>query len=157
MLLPLLSSLALAACGSGDATPPPSPAEGVTQVQRQLLQSTTTDRAPGQTLELSRVIIPAGQEIAAHTHPGAQLAVIAEGTLTYTVLTGQVQVTRDAGSANAKAETVTAGRSVELRTGDTVVETVNMVHTAKNTTGGPVVIYLSSLFPEGAPASSPAQ
>jgi quercetin dioxygenase-like cupin family protein len=156
VLFLFVCTVLVAGCG-GDDEGPPSPADGVTQVERQLLDEATTDRAPGQTVQLTRVIIPAGQEIAAHTHPGPQLAVIAGGTLTYTVIQGKVQVTRAAGTPAAKSETVSSGQSVDLQPGDTVAETPDMIHTGRNAGDGPVVIYLSSLFPAGAPASSPAQ
>lgn len=144
-------------CGGDDDQQTAPASSGATEVVRQVLESAAPDVAPGQTLVLSRVIIPAGQSIAAHTHPGAQLAVVTSGTLTYTVLNGQVQVTRNAGSADSRSETITAGQSVDLHTGDSLIETPGMIHTAKNATDGAVIIYLSSLFPTGAPASSPAQ
>jgi quercetin dioxygenase-like cupin family protein len=152
----LLGAL-LVACGGSDSSSPTSPGEGVKAVERQQLQSAVSDKALGQTLELTRVIIPAGMDIAAHTHPGTQLAVVTEGTLTYTVIKGEVQVTHGAGKSDAKVETVKSGQSVQVQTGDSLVETVGMVHTAKNNGKGPVVIYLSALFPNGAAASSPAQ
>jgi quercetin dioxygenase-like cupin family protein len=147
------SLVLLAGCG-GDDNKPESPAEGVTQVERQLLQSALPATAGGQLLELTRVIIPARQEIASHTHPGPQLAVIVEGTLTYTVHKGEVAVTR-AGAASA--QTYGSGQTVELRVGDSLSETPGMVHSARNGGDTPVVIYLSSLFPAGAPPSSPVE
>jgi len=82
--------------------------------------------------------------------------VISEGVLTYSVISSQVVVTRAAGTSTAKNETVAAGSTTELRAGDVVSETAGMQHTARNAGTTPVVIYLSSLFPQGAPASSPA-
>ena len=156
LLVPLLAAgLFVAGCGGDDS--PASPAGGITQVTRQVLAESSAQAAPGQSLGLTRVIIPAGQDIAPHTHPGPQLAVISEGTLTYTVLKGQVQVFRAVGTAGAKAETASAGQTVLLNVGDSIIETPGMEHTAKNATRGPVVIYLSSLFPQGAPPSSPLQ
>jgi quercetin dioxygenase-like cupin family protein len=61
--------------------------------------------------------------------------------------------TRD---GNSSAATYSSGQTLELGVGDTVSETTGMVHSARNAGSGPVVIYLSSLFPTGAPASSPA-
>jgi quercetin dioxygenase-like cupin family protein len=95
-------------------------------------------------------------EIAPHTHPGMQQAVIVAGTLTYTVIEGQVQVTHDAGTADATSETIGSGQTVELTPGTSVLEVPGMVHMARNKGKQSVVIYLSSLFPVGSPASSPA-
>lgn len=156
-MLPLvLLAFVAGACGSG-SDGVQSPGDGVSEVVRQFFQAATTDKAPGQTLGLSRVVVPAGKDIAAHTHPGTQLAVITEGTLTYTVLRGEVQVTRAAGTSAAKAETVGEGQTTDLKPGDSLVETSVLVHSARNAGKKAVVIYLTSLFPEGAPASSPSQ
>lgn len=154
----VLAGLLIACSDDGDnSAAPASPADGITEVTRQVLAESTTSTAPGQVLDLTRVIIPAGQEIAPHTHPGPQLAVIAEGTLIYTILKGEVRVFRSAGTADAKSETASAGQTVDLEAGDAIVETPGMEHRAQNKGSGPVVIYLSSLFPQGAPASSPVQ
>jgi quercetin dioxygenase-like cupin family protein len=141
------------ACSDDEEPRVTSPAGGITEVTRQVLQSAMSDTAPGQLVELQRVIIPAGQEIATHTHPGPQLAVVVEGTLTYTVIRGQVQVARSSGAT----EIVQAGSTTQVRAGDSLAEMPGMVHAGKNAGSTPVVIYLSSLFPAGAPASSPAQ
>jgi hypothetical protein len=112
--------------------------------------------AKGRSLALARVTIPAGSALAAHTHPGTQVARIDEGTLTYTVLRGSVPVYRgDVGSARLLRR-VKAGETVNLRRGDWIVEQPTMAHDAANHTGKRVVVLLASLFPNGAPASSPA-
>jgi quercetin dioxygenase-like cupin family protein len=157
-LLPLLvAGLVIAGCG-GDGTDSSSAVtKGIDAVTRQVLASGNASTAPGQLLELTRVIIPAHESLAPHTHPGPQLAIIEEGTLTYSIIKGSVQVTRGAGTAGAKTETASAGQTVELKAGDSLVETPGMEHEAKNNTGSSIVIYLSSLFPQGAPPSSPVQ
>lgn len=115
-IIALSVALALTILQGNDNKQSPGPGtEGVTATVRQVLESAAPDYAPGRTLELSRVIIPAGQTIAAHTHPGAQQAAIVEGTLTYTVISGQVQVQRAAGTSSAKAETAGAGQTVDLK------------------------------------------
>ncbi|MSQ24558.1 MAG: cupin domain-containing protein [Chloroflexi bacterium] len=129
--------------------------DGVTEVVRQVLGSTIPDTAPGQDLALSRVIIPAGEPIRLHTHPGPQFALIVEGTLTYTAHWGVVQVTRAAGTEDSREEFAGAGQTVELQVGDSLLEMPTLVHEARNATDTPVVIYLATLFPEGAPASAP--
>ena len=155
LVLGLLLPLSAAACGGDDDSQ--SVADGVDDVVRQLLQTGSSDTAPGQSLELSRVIVPAGEAIAPHTHPGTQLAVVVEGTLTYTVIDGEVQVIREAGGEDGQPEPVASGQTVDLEAGDSIVEPAGMVHQARNDGDEAVVLYLSSLFPEGAPASSPAE
>jgi quercetin dioxygenase-like cupin family protein len=111
----------------------------------------------GRTLGLTRVTIPAGAQLAPHTHPGTEIARIERGTLTYTVdRKGSVPVYRgDAGSAR-KVRTIRPGQTARLRTGQWIVEQPGMVHHAANKGSSPVVILLSSLFPNGAAPSSPA-
>ena len=86
-----------------------------------------------------------------------QLAVVVEGTLTYSVLTGEVEAIHGIATAEQRTEVVRAGQSVELTPGSSVREAPGMTHKAKNNGKQTVVLFLSSLFPTGAPASSPAQ
>jgi quercetin dioxygenase-like cupin family protein len=149
--------LLLGGCGDDDDDAPPSVADGVTEVVRQLLAEASPETTTGQLLELTRVIIPANESIAPHNHPGPQLAIIESGTLTYTVIDGEATVTRAAGSDSAEVVTYTSGDKFELHTGDSIMEPTKMVHEASNETDEPVVIYLSSLFPEGEPPATTVQ
>ncbi len=111
----------------------------------------------GRTLGLTRVTIPAGAQLAAHTHPGTEIARIEKGTLTYTVIrNGSVPVYRGDGDAARKVRTLRPGQTARLRPGMWIVEKPGMVHRAANRGDSRVVILLSSLFPNGAPPSSPA-
>lgn len=152
----LFVSLILVACGGGNGSnASPTVANGVTQVVRQILANANPDTAEGQVLELTRVIIPANQSIAPHNHPGPQLAIIVSGTLTYTVIDGEVTVTRAVATDNQKVVTYKSGDTFELNPGDSIMEPAKMVHKAANKTDSPIVIYLSSLFPQGeAPSTS---
>jgi quercetin dioxygenase-like cupin family protein len=158
-LVPVLLSVSLvfAACGGDDDAPAPSVADGVTEVVRQLLAETRPETAQGQLLELTRVIVPANESLAPHTHPGPQLAVIVSGTLTYTVIDGEATVTRAAASEDEEAATYASGETFELHPGDSISEPALMVHRAANETDEPVVLYLSSLFPVGAEPATPVQ
>jgi quercetin dioxygenase-like cupin family protein len=144
------------ACGDDDDGTP-SVAAGVTEVVRQVVAEAGPEEAPGQVLELTRVIIPGNEGIPPHTHPGPQLAIIVEGSLTYTIIEGEATVSRAAATDGEKVETYGSGETVELRAGDSVTEPAGMVHMAENETDEPVVIYVSSLFPEGEPPATNVQ
>ena len=154
-ILAIFAGLVVIACGDDDDAQN-SFADDFTAVVRQELASGGSEAAPEQLLELTRVIIPVGAQVTPHFHPGTQLAFITEGTLTYTVIDGEAGVTRAADSSSAKVEIFRTGDTLELQPGDSIREPNGMVHMASNDGDEPVVIYLSSLFPEGQPASSPA-
>ena len=111
-----------------------SVAAGITEVQRQLLGESTSPTAPGQLIELTRVIVPVGQQLATHTHPGPQLAVISEGYADLHDRQRPVQVTRAAGTSEAKNETASAGQTIDLKPGDALIEPTGMEHSARRTT-----------------------
>lgn len=148
--------LLVAACGDDDDDESGWSAFS-TEIVRQVIEAGEPESAPGQLLELTRVIIPGGMEIAPHTHPGLQLAVIVQGTLTYSVIEGEVQVTHDSGTDEPQTVMVGAGETVELTPGSAVMEVPGMVHMARNEGNVAVVVHLSSLFPVGAAASSPVE
>ncbi len=101
-------------------------------------------------LALGRVTLLAGAVLPPHYHPGTQIAVIVQGTLTYTVYSGAIELYRH-GSTSADPEIVSAGETVEVRPGDALVETPGAVHQGRNIGASPVIIYLSTLFPANAP------
>ena len=145
----LLASLALVACGDDDDAAAPG------ETVREILAATLPEVSPGHELSLARVVIPAGENLAVHVHPGPQLAWIAEGTLTYSVDEGSVYVYRNAGTPDEVEETIGPGQTTELRPGDSVIEPTGVVHSSRNAGDEPVVIFLATLFEEGAPLSSP--
>jgi quercetin dioxygenase-like cupin family protein len=129
-----------------EAAPEPS-------IVRTLLGQTEPTVAEGETLGLWQYVIPAGAELAPHTHPGDQVARIVSGMLTYEVVSGEAQVLRRDGAS----ETVGAGSSVTLVPGDTVVESPGMVHFASNAGRRPVVIISATLFETGAEPATPVE
>ena len=153
----LMVAIVVVSCGGDGDDSTPQVTDGVTEVVRQLLAEASPDTAQGQLLELTRVIIPPNGSIAPHTHPGPQLAIIVLGTITYTVIDGEATVTRAAASDDQEIVTYTSGDTLELRAGDSIFEPTGMVHRASNETKEPVVIYLSSLFPAGAPPATTVQ
>ncbi|HEU0164335.1 MAG TPA: cupin domain-containing protein [Thermomicrobiales bacterium] len=99
--------------------------------------------APGETLALTRFVIPAGSALPVHRHPGIQMATVESGTITYHVISnGVVLVTR----ADGTKEQAGPGSTVVLTTGDTWEEPEGMVHYAENLTDQPVVLLSTSLL-----------
>jgi quercetin dioxygenase-like cupin family protein len=146
-LLALVPAAALGGYALGAGTP----------VREDLAAAKNPVGAKGRTLGLARVTIPAGAALASHTHPGTEVAHIDAGTLTYTVeRNGTVSVYRGDVSAAKLVRRIKPGQTAQLRKGDWIVEPPNMVHHAANRTAKKIVILLSTLFPNGAPASSPA-
>lgn len=134
------------------ATPPATP-----PVSSQILATGLPPAAPGETMYLYRVMVQPGARIVPHTHPGTQVASIAAGELTYTVLQGEVTITRAASEGTpGPTERATSGQEIVLRPGDALVEQAGMIHQARNDGSEPVVILISSLFPTGEPLSRPA-
>jgi quercetin dioxygenase-like cupin family protein len=112
--------------------------------------------APGRTLGLSRVTIPAHTALAPHRHPGDQIAFIERGTLTYTVRTGVVRIYRGAADASPRlVDTIRSGETGRVPAGDWVVERQGDVHFGANRGERPVVILLATLFTTGSPPSIP--
>lgn len=125
-------------------------------VREPLAQSSKVREAKGQTLGLTRVTLKPGAEIAPHHHPGTQVSYIDKGTLTYTVLTGSVKVQSGPSDDHPKLiRKIDAGSTARIKAGQWIVEQPNEHHQARNAGDKPVVIYLSTLFPKGAPPSIP--
>lgn len=103
-------------------------------------------------LALGRVTIMPGAAIPAHHHPGTQIGVIVQGTLTYAVFNGSVAWYR-ASDSSSEPRTILAGETVQVAVGDTLIETPYAVHQGRNEGTVPIVIYVSTLFPEGEPRS----
>ncbi len=107
-------------------------------------------------LAIAVVRVEPGAAIAPHVHPGTQIGTIAAGELTYSVLTGQVMIRRGTDTPGSAATAVRAGETVVLAAGDAVIENPGAAHEARNDGDETVVIWLSTLFPAGAPRSEPA-
>ena len=105
----------------------------------------TADRK--QVLELTRFTIAPKAKLPVHSHPGMQIERLMAGVLTYTVVSGEAQVTRGDGSELL----LEAGKTTELRAGDSLVEALGMVHFGENRGEEAVVLLSSSLFEASKP------
>lgn len=154
-------SAAFAISRAQDAgTPAPASATPAPDVYAQITTEVFANAAPapvadGQ-LALALVTVPAGAKIASHIHPGSQFAAITQGELTYTVDNGTV-LHRKAGSpADGPWDEITSGETVVLEPGDSVRENPGEAHHAENAGDEPVLIWIASLFPNGASRALPA-
>jgi len=158
-VLVVLAGCGPTASGSGVVVPSGS----LPPVVRTVLASGIPDAAPSDRLELVRYVIQPGTTLAAHHHPGMQLALIESGTLTYTVIDGEVTVH----AADGITRTIGPGETGTIQAGEWIAEDESIHHFGKNAGSVPVVILASSLLaadeppaiqdPSAPPAVSPSQ
>lgn len=152
----LLAVLALGAVGGAAATA--ALVRAGTPVREILAQTTNPQGADGRTLYLQRVTIPADTPLAAHFHQGTQIAAITSGRLRYHVIKGRpVRVVRSdaTGGAPTFVRAIKPGETYVVKTGQSVIEPAGSVHEVHAMPGEDVVIYVASLFTNGAPLSDP--
>jgi quercetin dioxygenase-like cupin family protein len=137
------------AFGRTEAAPP-------TAIRSALAQTDTVQGAPERTLVLSKVVVQAGAHLALHRHLGTQVARIQSGVLTYTVRRGSVVVrTGESDQHPRVVRRIGAGQTGRIRAGQWLVEQPSDVHEAADRGGAPVVIFLATLLPTGAPPATP--
>jgi quercetin dioxygenase-like cupin family protein len=139
------STTALAAPSTGDATE----TDGVTTT---VLGLTQPPNAAGRTLSLEQVVIDPGAHLSPQQPAGTQVVRIESGRLEFRVISGHVSVSKAGGTP----ETVKGPTTIELRAGDTVIQTAGVERAARNQTERPVRAIVAALLPEGAALSSPA-
>jgi quercetin dioxygenase-like cupin family protein len=129
-----------------------------TAVRSALAQAVSPSGARGQTLGLSRVVIPAKARLALHVHPGTQIAYIDRGTLTYTVKTGSVSVYRGNPEQQPPlVRRITAGHTAKIRAGQWLIEKPHVQHYGANAGDKPIVILAATLLETGKPPAIPVQ
>jgi len=129
-----------------------------TAVRDALAQAVSPSGARGQTLGLSRVVIPPRAKLALHVHPGTQIAYIDKGTLTYTVRTGAVNVYRGQADKHPRLVVrVSAGHTAKVRAGQWLIEKPHVQHFGANLGAKPVVILAATLLKNGQPPAIPVQ
>jgi quercetin dioxygenase-like cupin family protein len=127
-------------------------------VREALAQDVNPAGAKGRTLGLSRVDVQPGAQLALHRHPGVQIARIEQGVLTYTVVTGAVNVWRGNPEVKAtKVRAIRAGQTAPIRTGQWIVEKPGTIHRARNRGKKTIVLYVATLFRNGAPPAIPVE
>ena len=112
--------------------------------------------AADRTLALTRITIQPGTQLALHHHPGTQIAYVDKGVLTYTVEQGTARIKRGpADDHPVLVRKLEAGETARIKQGQWIVEQPSDHHHAVNNGDKPIVLYLSTLFPVGAPPSIP--
>jgi quercetin dioxygenase-like cupin family protein len=155
--LAILAGTALLPLAAGGAYAAGAAQQAPAQATRTVLAQTVDPAGGhGRTLALSRVVIPAHTQLGLHRHPGTQIAYIQNGTLTYTVRTGVVNVCRGAADKKPRmVRRVAAGQTGPVHAGEWVIERPLAVHFGANEGDRPVVILLATLFENGRPPSIP--
>ncbi len=158
-MLPVVILVALLPAAGATARSLGAEAERAPAPTREALTQVVNPRgAPGRTLGLSRVTIPAHTALAPHHHPGYQIGYIQRGTLTYTVRTGVVRIYRGPADASPRlVRTLRGGETARIRAGEWLVERQGDVHFGANRGRRAVVILLATLFTNGSPPSIPAK
>jgi quercetin dioxygenase-like cupin family protein len=133
----------------GASAPTPAP------VRKALAQSDHVQGAPGRTMVLSKVTVPPGAKLAVHHHLGTQISRVDSGTLTYTVRRGEAELFEGESEEGKLVRTIEAGQTAKIHSGQWLVEQPSDIHQAANRGSSPVVIYLATLFKDGAPPSTP--
>ena len=148
------------ACGSVGSDVGASPAAvasgSIPPVVRSVLAAAQPSGAPADNLELVRYTIQPGTALAPHRHPGTQLALVESGTLTYTVIEGEVMIHQVDGGSRV----IGPGDTATIEAGEWIMEDEGIVHFGANDGDVPVVILASSLLeadePPAIPVESPA-
>jgi quercetin dioxygenase-like cupin family protein len=130
-------------------------APAVTVTREALASARGPIGAAHRTLGLSRVTVMPGTTLALHHHPGTQIGYVDHGVLTYTVEQGHARLMRGTGDDPVLVRVIRAGQTAKVHPGQWLVEQPTDHHHAANKGSVPVVIYLATLFRDGAPASIP--
>jgi quercetin dioxygenase-like cupin family protein len=129
-----------------------TPAAPPAVIASEVLGHATPAVAENPELALGRVTIMPGAAIPVHYHAGTQIGVVVQGELTYTVFSGEIAWYRG-DSLTGAPWIIMPGETVVARVGDALIESPAAVHQGRNDGDVPLGIYLSTLFPTGAPHS----
>ena len=133
----------------GASAPAPAPS------RLAMAQTEHVQGAPGRTMVLSKVTVPAGAKLAVHHHLGTQISRVVSGTLTYTVRQGKAELFEGESEDPRLVRVIKAGKTAHIRADQWLVEQPSDIHQAANRGSSPVVIYLATLLKDGAAPSTP--
>jgi quercetin dioxygenase-like cupin family protein len=135
-------------------SPATSPAPTVSAV---LLGGGEPAAAPGHELTLRRITLPPGTGVPAHSHPGALVIYIEQGTWGYTALSGTVRLTRASQEGATPApEDLAMGTEVTLNAGD-VLFVEEPADDVRNVGDEDVVLLIAGLTRVGEPFTIPIE
>lgn len=133
-----------------------APSSAPVTVTRESLAAARHPRgAEGRTLGLARVTVMPGTTLPLHHHPGTQIGYVESGVLTYTVEQGRARLMKGSGDDPTLVRVIHAGETAKVHPGQWLIEQPTDHHHAGNNGTVPVVIYLATLFRDGAPPSLP--
>lgn len=154
----LLAAAVLSGCGGGSEKPGRTDrgTKGGQPQRTALAQALDPKGAAGETLGLSRVVVPPKAKLPLHYHDGTQVAYVDTGVLTYTVVRGNVAVMRGApGDHPTLVRRIASGQTAPVNAGEWIVEHRADLHRAENRGDGKVVVLLAALLRNGAPPATP--
>jgi quercetin dioxygenase-like cupin family protein len=154
-VLAVLASAVVLSAGLQVAQALATTQEPVTVTREALASAGRPHGAVHRTLGLSRVTVMPGTTLARHHHPGTQIGYVERGVLTYTVDQGRARLMAGNGDPPRLVRVIRAGQTAKVHPGEWLIEQTTDHHHAANRGDVPVVIYLSTLFKDGAPASIP--
>jgi quercetin dioxygenase-like cupin family protein len=134
---------------------PQAPTAPVTVTREPLASAGRPLGALHRTLGLARVTVMPGTTLPLHHHPGTQIGYVDSGVLTYTVEQGHARLMAGTGDDPRLVRVIHAGQTAKVRPGQWLIEQPTDHHHAQNKGTVPVVIYLATLFKDGAPPSIP--
>ncbi|MDF3041005.1 MAG: Cupin 2, conserved barrel domain protein [Thermomicrobiales bacterium] len=129
-----------------------TPAAPPAVIASEVLGHVTPAVAENPELALGRVTIMPGAAIPVHYHAGIQIGVAVQGELTYTDFSAKIAWYRG-DSPTDDPRIIEPGETVVARVGDALVESPGAVHQGRNDGDVPLIIYLSTFFPAGAPSA----
>lgn len=120
----------------------PTPNRYTQSITREVLASGYPSQDQAQILELVRITIPPNTTLPTHIHPGMQIVQIESGTLSYTVVEGEAKIRK----ADGTELVMQPGETLQLTTGDSLVEPARMIHFGENQTNSPIILLSASLL-----------
>ncbi len=154
--------------GAQGGTATPSVATTPSEVMVEYVGDTRPATAPGQTLELTRITLPAGADIPPEDHPGASVMYVETGAVEITVEQGTLLLfRRTTGDRGPVANPEPCPSPCRVEAGSSAVQDQSTRHNLVNVSESESVVLVSQFTadfadgvatpgPDGTPAASPA-